>query len=135
MAAQQLLLDTHALKTVLLALPEFASRVTPSEIKMTSSVQRYLKKEMNKAETLLKVIQTPIQGILENYMALVPEHTLANFQKILDLKGLKKSEQAPLLAEYTRYVHTPHLSLSLSFSLARSVDLHSLPTYPVPLPP
>ena len=94
--AQQLLLDTHTLKTVLLELPAMggldASR---------SSYGKGITREMTKAEALLKVIQSPPDHAAAMYQALLPEGTITEFQAVLDLKGLKKSEHQALVDSLT----------------------------------
>ena len=94
--AQQLLLDTHALKTTLLELPAMggldASR---------SGYGKGIAREMAKAEALLKVIQSPPEHAGAMYKALLPEGSVAEFQAVLELKGLKKAEQQPLVDQLT----------------------------------
>lgn len=85
--AQQLLLDMHAVKTILLSLPsEGAASATTSYAKMIA-------REMGKVEALLKVILSPREGLAETFKALLPFNANAvDFKAICELKGLKKSE-------------------------------------------
>ena len=94
--AQQLLLDTHALKTILLELPSMGGQDGTR-----SSYGKSVNREMAKAEALLKVVQSPPEHAGAMYKALLPEGTVAEFQSVLDLKGLKKAEQQPLLDQLT----------------------------------
>lgn len=95
--AQQMLLDTHAVKTLLLEIPSLGGQNAAS-----ASYSKFVGREMGKAEALLKVILSPVESIADTYRALLLEGTAADFQRILDLKGLKKSEQQPLLDYFNR---------------------------------
>eukprot|EP00249_Psilotum_nudum_P021312 c28062_g1_i1 orf=249-2780(+) len=97
--AQQMLLDTHAVKTLLLEVPSLGGQGTAP-----ASYTKFVGREMGKAESLLKVILSPVESIADTYRALLVEGTAADFQHTLDLKGLKKSEQQPLLDYFNRRV-------------------------------
>ncbi|GIY54359.1 vacuolar protein sorting-associated protein 53 homolog [Caerostris darwini] len=90
--AEQLLLDTHMLKTILLDLPSLGS------VSMRKPPPMYTKivvKGMTKAEMILKVVMAPhenAESFVDNYMKLLPESDITEFQKVLDMKGLKKNE-------------------------------------------
>jgi hypothetical protein len=47
---------------------------------------------MGKAEVLLKLVITPQESLVETYQALVTDGTEADFQRVMELKGLKKDE-------------------------------------------
>ncbi|EPS74069.1 hypothetical protein M569_00688 [Genlisea aurea] len=57
---------------------------------------------MSKAEALLKVILSPVDSVADTYCALLPEGTPAEFQRLLDLKGLKRGEQQGILDDYAK---------------------------------
>ncbi|KAH7283807.1 hypothetical protein KP509_34G024900 [Ceratopteris richardii] len=95
--AQQMLLDTHAVKTLLLEVPSLGGQNAAS-----ASYNKFVGREMGKAEALLKVILSPVESIADTYRTLLLEGTTADFQRLLDLKGLKKAEQQPLLDYYNR---------------------------------
>ncbi|XP_076921561.1 vacuolar protein sorting-associated protein 53 A-like [Bidens hawaiensis] len=79
--AQQMLLDTQAVKTILLDIPSLG-RQTPG----AASYAKFVSREMSKAEALLKVILSPIDSVADTYAALLPEGTPSEFQRILELK-------------------------------------------------
>ncbi|CAK7340356.1 unnamed protein product [Dovyalis caffra] len=79
--AQQMLLDTQAVKTILLEVPSLG-RQTSSAV----SYSKFVSREMSKAEALLKVILSPIDSVADTYRALLPEGTPMEFQRILELK-------------------------------------------------
>ncbi|XP_022255798.1 vacuolar protein sorting-associated protein 53 homolog [Limulus polyphemus] len=95
--AEQLLLDTHMLKTVLLDLPTLGSQMVK---KAPASYTKIVVKGMTKAEMILKVVMSPHEpneSFVENYIKLLPESDLSEFQKVLDMKGLRRSELNALM--------------------------------------
>ncbi|KAL5673039.1 hypothetical protein ACJX0J_017345, partial [Zea mays] len=79
--AQQMLLDTQAVKTILLDIPALGKQSTGA-----ASYSKFVSREMGKAEALLKVILSPVDSVANTYRALLPEGTPLEFQRILDLK-------------------------------------------------
>ncbi|KAK2148029.1 hypothetical protein LSH36_520g01045 [Paralvinella palmiformis] len=98
--AEQLLLDTHSLKTILQDLPSLGSNVGR---KAPASYTKIVIKGMTKAEMILKVVMSPHdppQAFVDNYIKLLPEADLAEFQKVLDMKGLKRGDQSTMMDIY-----------------------------------
>lgn len=98
--AEQLLLDTHSLKTVLLDLPSIGSQVGR---KAPASYTKIVVKGMTKAEMILKIVMSPADpqsAFVDNYIKLMTDSETSDFQKILDMKGLKRSDQNALLELY-----------------------------------
>ncbi|XP_047541354.1 vacuolar protein sorting-associated protein 53 homolog [Vanessa atalanta] len=91
--SEQLLLDTHMLKTALLELPSIGSDV---KRQAPTTYTKVVIKLMTKAEMILKLVMAPLDGNLEGFVAqfvqLLPESTLAEFHKVLDMKGAKMSK-------------------------------------------
>ncbi|UYV74518.1 VPS53, partial [Cordylochernes scorpioides] len=84
--AEQLLLDTHMLKTVLLELPTLGADVAR---KPPASYIKIVVKGMTKAEMLLKVVMaphSPPENFVDNFIKLLPESDQTEFQKVLDMK-------------------------------------------------
>ncbi|EEE55847.1 hypothetical protein OsJ_04466 [Oryza sativa Japonica Group] len=98
--AQQMLLDTQAVKTILLDIPSLGKQSTAA-----ASYSKFVSREMSKAEALLKVILSPVDSVANTYRALLPEGTPLEFQRILDLKGLKKADQQTILEDFNK--HSP----------------------------
>lgn len=95
--AEQLLLDTHMLKTVLLNLPTINSQINRPA---PASYTKVVNKGMTKAEMILKVVMTPIEpakSFVEQFMKLLPDRQQHEFQKILEMKSVKRQEQTILL--------------------------------------
>ncbi|XP_020550893.1 vacuolar protein sorting-associated protein 53 A [Sesamum indicum] len=95
--AQQMLLDTQAVKTILLDIPSLGKQ-KPAD----AGYSKFVSSEMSKAEALLKVILSPVDSVADTYSALLPEGTPSEFQRILDLKGLKKADQQSILDDYNK---------------------------------
>ena len=91
--AQQLLLDVHALKTILCELPKAC--VLGKDEKppvVPSSYARMVGREMAKVESLVKVILSPTEGLGETLRALVPGGSGGEFRKVCELKGMARKE-------------------------------------------
>ncbi|XP_061073023.1 vacuolar protein sorting-associated protein 53 homolog isoform X1 [Conger conger] len=105
--AEQLLLDTHSLKTVLLDLPSIGSQVVR---KAPASYTKIVVKGMTRAEMILKVVMAPHEPavvFVDNYIKLLADGNPDTFQKILDMKGLKRSEQGSMLDLFRQRLPTP----------------------------
>ncbi|KAI2656273.1 hypothetical protein H4Q32_013151 [Labeo rohita] len=118
--AEQLLLDTHSLKTVLLDLPSIGSQVVR---KAPASYTKIVVKGMTRAEMILKVVMAPHEPsvvFVDNYIKLLADSNPETFQKILDMKGLKRSEQSTMLELFRQRLPNPpsgpDSGPSLSFS-------------------
>ena len=93
---QQLLLDAQAIRTLLLDLPSLGNHSLPP------SYSRTVQQEMSKAENLLKVILSPPDAILSNFLALMPITCAKEMPQILDLKGMSKDLQRDVLEEMSK---------------------------------
>uniref|UniRef100_A0A674EI42 Vacuolar protein sorting-associated protein 53 homolog n=1 Tax=Salmo trutta TaxID=8032 RepID=A0A674EI42_SALTR len=118
--AEQLLLDTHSLKTVLLDLPSIGSQVVR---KAPASYTKIVVKGMTRAEMILKVVMAPHEPtvvFVDNYIKLLADGNPETFQKTLDMKGLKRSEQSSMLELFRQRLPAPPSGAdggpSLSFS-------------------
>ncbi|XP_063631783.1 vacuolar protein sorting-associated protein 53 homolog [Cydia splendana] len=90
--AEQLLLDTHMLKTALLDLPSIGSEVKrPAPATYTKVVIKL----MTKAEMILKLVMAPLEGagggeaFVAQFVQLLQDATLQDFHKVLDMKGAR----------------------------------------------
>ncbi|KAJ1972439.1 Vacuolar protein sorting-associated protein 53 [Dimargaris verticillata] len=95
--AEQLLLDIQAIKTLLLELPTLDSdKPEPLSSRYAKLVTRCL----SRTEAILKSIlapHDPPNALVDNFLFLFPDAVMADFQTVLDLKGLRKSEQNSLM--------------------------------------
>lgn len=104
MGCEQLLLDTHSLKTVLLELPTIESQVNR---KAPASYAKTVIKGMTKAEMIVKIVMANINPhalFIEQYLKLLPDNTLVEFHKICEMKGIKRADQAQLIDLYKKMV-------------------------------
>lgn len=98
--AEQLLLDTHMLKTALLDLPSVGSQVAR---KPPASFSKMVVKGMTRAEMILKVVMDASEmspKFVAHYTRLLPDSDMVEFQKILDMKGVRRSDQQQLTDLY-----------------------------------
>lgn len=95
--AEQLLLDTHTMKKVLLELPTHESVVKTAP----AAYSKLVVKGMTRAEMVLKVVLLPLEGaFVDSYLKLLPDSDTTEFLKILDMKGVKKTEASSLLEDF-----------------------------------
>ncbi|KZC09263.1 PREDICTED: vacuolar protein sorting-associated protein 53 homolog [Dufourea novaeangliae] len=98
--AEQLLLDVHMLKTALLDLPSTGYQV---QRKAPATYTKVVVKGMATAEMILKIVMSPIEtpkDFVKQCRMRLPDLQAPEFQKILDMKGLKKTEQVLLLEQF-----------------------------------
>jgi len=70
---------------------------------LLSRYSKLIVTEMGRIEMILKVVMTPVEEVstfVEHACKLVPDSDLAEFTKVLDMKGLKRPEQGPFLEEF-----------------------------------
>jgi len=127
--AYQLLLDTKAISTLLLALHYLGAENMDDEKARTPAIYtKTVTKKSSEAETLLKVVRTPhdpAEDFIKNYTIFFADNDIGNFTKVLELKGLKAGEQKPLLDLFRR--HLPPLP-SGEKPYAASPDLPPIPS-------
>lgn len=103
LGCEQLLLDTHSLKTVLLDLPSIGSQV---QRKAPASYTKVVVKGMTRAEMVIKIVMQPIspaQAYIEQYLKMLPESSHVEFNKVMDMKGLRRADSTHLLEIYKRH--------------------------------
>ncbi|KAI8343885.1 vacuolar protein sorting-associated protein 53 [Chlamydoabsidia padenii] len=133
--AEQLLLDTHSIKTLLLDIPSMGSK---DPVTITTSYGKLVNRGITKSEMILKTVMAPAEpmaGYVENYLFLVADRNLINFTKLLDLKGLKKPDQAQLIelfqrkaANQTQLTNNPNLLPTMDSSAPISSSSSSITT-------
>ena len=102
--AEQLLLDIQSIRMLLTELPSIGAATAR---KPPASYMRFLLKGMNRAETIVKIVMAPHEPaklFVEDYLKMVGDKdedvSLTSFQRILDMKGLRKSEQSALVEAF-----------------------------------
>jgi len=107
---QQLLLDVYNLKTLFLKLPvlEEASAghlVSKKAVGTGSTIApamfvKVVQKQFGKMETLLKLVGTPIDLLIDNFRVQWVGGTALDLQIVTSLKGMKRMEQAAVLEKF-----------------------------------
>ncbi|XP_064096646.1 vacuolar protein sorting-associated protein 53 homolog isoform X2 [Macrobrachium nipponense] len=95
---EQLLLDCHALKAVMLQLPVVNSQVRRDP---PQTYTRMVGRGMARAELVLQVVmgEYATQGdLVDKFHRLLPDATIADFQKVLEMRGVK--DRASVLELY-----------------------------------
>ncbi|CAG9854453.1 unnamed protein product [Phyllotreta striolata] len=101
--AEQLLLDTHMLKTWLLNLPSISSQINRPA---PSAYLKVVTKGMTRAEMIIKVVMTPTEpakNFVEQYKKLLPDGQLTEFHKVLEMKSVKRQDQTVLTDIFKSY--------------------------------
>jgi hypothetical protein len=100
---QQLRLDVEALKGGLVSMAK-AGHVDEDSVSWTLAFSSDVNAQLAPVEAVLKVVSSPPEALLDAFMELMPDASPSEFQRIADLKGLKRSELAAVLDDYTRRV-------------------------------
>ncbi|KAJ5070948.1 vacuolar protein sorting-associated protein [Anaeramoeba ignava] len=93
LGAQQLLLDTQSLKSVLLQLPSLQILKNGSKVPPLRAYVSYIKKQMGKTELLIKVIISSQINLVDNYIKLIHDHSLEELEKVMEIMGVSKNIQ------------------------------------------
>lgn len=96
--AQQILLDVTAVKALILGLPASVTAPVPG------TYAKFVNREMGSIESMLKVILAPVNVSVDTYVALVPDGTAEHFQRVLEIRGLRRADAAPLVLDYSRRI-------------------------------
>jgi hypothetical protein len=98
MGAQQLLLDTHGIKTLFLGLREMGDDSAPVSQRRDAYLKR-VDEEMKKAESLLKLVSYPPDRLAQTFPVLWPEGSQDDLRALMALKGMKSNEQSEVLQQ------------------------------------
>ncbi|KAI8060946.1 Vps53-like protein [Gongronella butleri] len=127
--AEQMLLDTHSIKTLLYDIPTLSSQGAT----MPAMYSKLVNRGIAKIEMVLKTVMTPAdppEGYVENYLFLMGDRHPSNFTRLLDLKGIKRPDHPPLMDLFQRRA-TQHASLPSNPNLlpmVSAIDATSPPT-------
>lgn len=98
--AEQLLLDTHSLKTFLLNLPSVESSIVIKPLQMYTNT---LNKGMARAEMILKAVMADTSDPNEfviHYMRILPDSDVSELNRILEMRSMRKADQQQLVQLY-----------------------------------
>ena len=109
--AEQLLLDVAVMKGIIVEMPTLTNnRGAPSK-NAPSRYSKYVTKEIAKAEKILKVINSfteayrgpkDVEIPANTFVQLLPKATEQLFSRLLDIKGINKSDQQVYIQAYRR---------------------------------
>jgi len=108
---QQFLLDVYNLKTLLLKMPVLLGKSSnksssPTNVSATTSTiapamyTKMVTKEFQRIETLLKLVGTPSELLIDVFRVQWSSGSALNLQTIMNLKGMKRNEQAAMLERF-----------------------------------
>ncbi|KAF9326080.1 Vacuolar protein sorting-associated protein 53 [Podila minutissima] len=95
--AEQMLLDTQAVKSLLIDIPNLGLETTAP---VPTSFVKFVNRGLGKVETILKTAMSPhepLEMFIDHYFLLISDRNLSNFQRILELKGLKRTDQQQMV--------------------------------------
>lgn len=108
--AAQLETDLGQIASLLRELPHFGAHGAWAGVPNTASIQsayeRHIDKGAARIAPLLAVLAStpdeapPIPRLVQTYRTQVKDQSLANFQKVLDLKGIRRLDQNPFVEEF-----------------------------------
>ncbi|KAK0551814.1 Vacuolar protein sorting-associated protein 53 [Tilletia horrida] len=120
--AEQLLRDVAEVKSILHDLPRYGSEDSVASAR--SSYLRYVNNTVTRIETLLRVImipESPPEDLVNGYIEKIKDRSFSNFQKILDLKGVRRMDQNGLMDKFLA-ISSQHESLA-NDSFLTSLDM------------
>ncbi|KAL6837611.1 Vps53-like protein [Trichoderma camerunense] len=97
--AQQMLVDKYALTKSFGNLLSYHNP-SPAQQAPSATFVRRVEQSMNRMDPLLKTLQvrqSPPEGLVQAYLIHIADRSDTNFKKILDLKGVRKIDQAHLI--------------------------------------
>jgi hypothetical protein len=104
---QQLLLDVYNLKTLFLKLPVLEKVSSPGKKAASGGstiapamYTKMVQKHFGRIETLLKLVGTPIDLLIENFRVQWASGSALELQIVMSLKGMKRNEQAAHLEKF-----------------------------------
>jgi hypothetical protein len=99
--SQQLLLDAYNLKTLLLRLHSVGASPSGSDSSSNrappSVYSKFVLGRASQIETVLKLVGTPSQMLIERFRIMWPEGKMEDLTAIMTLKGIRRSDQQALL--------------------------------------
>ncbi|KAI9653261.1 MAG: Vacuolar protein sorting-associated protein 53 [Alyxoria varia] len=100
--AEQLLLDTYALKKLFTDLPTLDADGKPSGAPAQQSYAKRVANTTSKIDPLLKTLQvrpTPPEALVQAYLIHIADRSEANFKTVLELKGVTRKQEQNQLVE------------------------------------
>lgn len=104
---QQLLLDLYNLKTLFLKLPVLVEDNGPGKKAVATGASiapamytKTVQKQFGRMETILKLVGTPNDLLIDNFKVQWPGGTSADLTVVMNLKGMKRTDQVSMLEKF-----------------------------------
>ncbi|PWN41583.1 hypothetical protein IE81DRAFT_291583, partial [Ceraceosorus guamensis] len=123
LVSKQLLLDLKEIRSILLELPRY------------SFYQRHITKSTQRLESLLDLLCLEDPGaeeLIERYTQLIGDRSFGNFQKILDLRGVRRTEQNGIMDTFVTLTSQNDQLSETSFLTSLDMDPPTNATTPGP---
>ncbi|KDN51377.1 hypothetical protein K437DRAFT_254784 [Tilletiaria anomala UBC 951] len=134
-AARQLLVDIAEIKTMLLELPRYSPEALNGAI--ASSYVRYVEKAVSRIVLLLEVLETPespAESLVNTYISQIGDRSMANFQKVLELRGVRRVDQNALIDHFVNATASSDELSDTSFLTALDLEASLQPLGQAPQP-
>ena len=106
--AEQMLLDSYVLKKGLLEIPNVNSE---EGAQASAAFVKRASQSMSKIDSLLKTLQvrpSPPEALVQAYLIHIADRSEVNFKKVLELKGIVKKDQNPLVDLFNAHCGAPN---------------------------
>lgn len=131
--AEQMLLDAYVIQKALeelILLRWDAAGAEPGQPppQPPASYLKHVQRTMAKLNALLKTLQvstTPQEGLVQAYLIHIADSSAQNFRKILDLKGIRKTEQGALVELFKAHM-AAYDNLAESNAMLANINLSLL---------
>eukprot|EP00033_Pygsuia_biforma_P002707 GCRY01002991.1.p1 GENE.GCRY01002991.1~~GCRY01002991.1.p1 ORF type:complete len:797 (-),score=119.46 GCRY01002991.1:7-2397(-) len=118
LGAVQLTVDLEIIRKMLMetvSVPESSRHHIPDRL------MNQLSSCLQPSQSLVKIIRLPVDNIPEAYRALFPDGSASELQKLLEMKGLKRTEIQPLLEVYDESARLAPGAVKKLFNKMKSV--------------
>lgn len=111
-AAEQLVLDVHAIKAALLNLAGSGGNAS-SGAEHSQQYAKLVNRQVAQVECFLKLLlgdkpttsPEAAEGLIQNYLFLVADRSMQNFVKVLDVRGVPRLRQGAIVHAFNQAVH------------------------------
>ncbi|CEH19040.1 Late Golgi protein sorting complex, subunit Vps53 [Ceraceosorus bombacis] len=134
LVSKQLLLDLKEIRSILLELPRY-SLSEEGSASAAASYQRHITKSTQRLESLLDLLCLEDPGaeeLIEKYTQLIGDRSFGNFQKILDLRGVRRTEQNGIMDTFVTLTSQNDQLSETSFLTSLDMDPPTNATTPGP---
>ncbi|GAB4819166.1 hypothetical protein N2152v2_006212 [Parachlorella kessleri] len=121
---QQMRLDTEVIKGLLVDLAKEGQLDTAALQAFSSDVHA----QLGRAEGVLKVVGSPPEAMVHTFFELMPNGSPSDFQRIVDLKVLKRGEHQQILEQFNRRMGRPMPASQPSPAAAQQQQPQQRPT-------